>query len=424
MAIQALKGTKDVVPSEAYLWQYVEETIRKITREYGYREIRTPVIEPTELFLRGVGDTTDIVQKEMYTFDDKGGRSITLKPEGTGGVTRAFVEHAMQNDPLPAKMYYLNCPVFRYERPQAGRLREHHQFGVEVFGSASAYTDAEVISLALTTLKTLGVDDLKVNINSIGCPQCRPNYHKALKEYYAQHLQHMCSQCQDRYERNPLRLLDCKEERCKTYAENAPQMLDYLCDDCKSHFETLKHALNCLGISYQINPTIVRGLDYYTKTVFEIISNRIGAQGTVCGGGRYDHLLETIGGPSLPGVGFGMGMERLLIVMESYGVLPAPPQRCEAFCISMGSVNDSLVMANMLRQNGICADFDPLGRSMKAQMRYSEKLKALYVVILGEDEKEKNTVLIRNMSTREQIEIPQEEILEYLKSNMHVTKEN
>ncbi|MBE5780744.1 MAG: histidine--tRNA ligase [Clostridiales bacterium] len=405
MAYRALKGTKDVTPNEAHIWHHLESTMRSVTARFGLREIRTPVIEQTELFLRGVGDTTDIVQKEMYTFKDKGDRSITLKPEGTAGAVRAFIEHNLYNDALPQKMYYLNCPVFRYERPQAGRLREHHQFGVEVFGSESAYTDAEIISLALTVLREVGIDDLSVNINSIGCSECRPKYHEALKAYFAPHLDEMCPLCKDRFERNPLRLLDCKEEKCKAIAAGAPRMIDYLCPDCDDHFNKLQSALSALSIPYAIDSGIVRGLDYYTKTVFEIISNRIGAQGTVCGGGRYDKLMEMVGGPSLPGVGFGMGMERLIILLESYQKLPEANGRCDVYCLCMGDGEGSLTLANRLRQRGIRADFDPTVRSMKAQMRYAEKLGAKLVAIVGEDEKAKGVVLLRNMATREQTEV-------------------
>lgn len=419
MAYRALKGTKDVLPGEAHLWHHLEDTMRAVTARYGFREIRTPVIEQTELFLRGVGDTTDIVQKEMYTFLDKGGRSITLKPEGTGGAVRAFTEHALFNEPLPIKMYYLYCPVFRYERPQAGRLREHHQFGVEIFGSPSAYTDAEAISLALTVLREVGIDDLSVNINSIGCEKCRPAYNQTLKDYFAPHLQEMCALCRDRYERNPLRLLDCKEERCHAIAKDAPRMIDHLCPECSEHFSALQESLAALNIPYAIDSGIVRGLDYYTKTVFEIISNRIGAQGTVCGGGRYDRLVETVGGPSMPGIGFGMGMERLMILLESYGKLPQETGRCDAFCIAMGDGKESLQLADDLRRAGIQADFDPLVRSMKAQMRYAEKLGARLVVIQGDEERQKGVVIVRNMSTREQTEVGRaglvDRVLEMLK---------
>ena len=414
MAYRALKGMRDILPTQSYIWRWMEENMRGVADLYGYREVRTPILEQTELFLRGVGDTTDIVQKEMYTFTDRGDRSITLKPEGTAGVVRAFIEHSLYNEPQPVKMFYLYTPVHRYERPQSGRFREHHQFGVEVFCSPSAQTDAEIISLALTVLRRLGIDDLGVNINSIGCGTCRPVYHEALKTYYAPHIDDMCPLCRDRYERNPLRLLDCKEERCHEIAKGAPSMLDYLCEECGDHFLSLQQSLTGLGIPYEIDSTIVRGLDYYTKTVFEIISNRIGSQGTVCGGGRYDTLMETCGGPDMPGVGFGMGMERLELVMEQYGVLPKEPSRCDAFCIVMNDMEQSLFLANTLRIAGIRADYDALGRSMKAQMRYAEKMGAKTVLIVGEEEAEKGTVMIRNMATREQVESKREDASETL----------
>lgn len=397
MMYKALKGTKDVLPEESYQWQYVEEQIRKVCALFGLREIRTPVIEHTELFLRGVGDTTDIVQKEMYTFTDRGGRSITLKPEGTGGAVRSFIENSMYNDAQPTKMYYLNCPVFRYERPQAGRLREHHQFGIEIFGSQSAYTDAEVILVALTVLKKLGIEGLKVNINSIGCPNCRPEYNRRLKEYFAPHLDKMCHDCQERFERNPLRLLDCKEETCREIAKNPPTILDSLCPDCKEHFEQLKACLNAMDIDYDINPRIVRGLDYYSKTVFEIISTHIGSQGTVCGGGRYDGLIEMFGGPKTPGIGFGMGMERLLLVMQAQGIEIPKPVRMDAYIVTFGDRARGFEIAMKLREQGIRADFDPLGRSVKAQMRYAEKCGARFVLFEGEEERQNGVYKLKNM---------------------------
>ena len=422
MNYSALKGTKDVLPQESYLWHHMESAMRHVSALYGFREIRTPVIEHTELFLRGVGDTTDIVQKETYTFTDRGGRSITLKPEGTAGVVRSYVENGLASMPQPVKMYYLNCPVFRYERPQAGRLREHHQFGIEVFGAESALTDAEVISLALRVLSELGVKDLLTNINSIGCPACRPKYHEALKAYFADHIGEMCATCKDRYERNPLRLLDCKETKCKRIAKGAPSMLDYLCEDCREHFEDLKNALESLNITYQVDPTIVRGLDYYTKTVFEIVSNHIGSQGTVCGGGRYDGLIETCGGSPTPGVGFGMGMERLLLVMQAQGVKIMEPPRCDVFVHTFDDPMRALTLCSMLRQNGIRADFDPLVRSTKAQMRFAEKSGALAVLFEGEAERSAGRVSIRMMDNGEQREYDMDQAIELL-IQIHETAE-
>lgn len=355
MQIQAPKGTKDVLPGESYKWQYIEKEMRDLCRLYGINELRTPIIEHTELFMRGVGDTTDIVQKEMYTFKDKGDRSITLKPEGTAGMVRAFLENRLFNEALPQKMYYLNAPVFRYEKPQAGRLREHHQFGVEFFGASSFEADAEIIMLALSLLRRLGLDELTLHLNSIGCGKCRREYNKALFDYLKSHIDGMCKTCQDRLERNPMRILDCKEERCKEICRSAPRTLDYLCDDCRAHFERLKRCLDTCGVKYVVDPDIVRGLDYYTGTVFEIVSTRIGSQGTVCGGGRYNNLVEELGGQSLPAVGFGMGMERLLMVMENANAVIPKPKPVKVYFAAMGEQPRlaAFGLVQKLRENGV-----------------------------------------------------------------------
>ena len=401
MAIQAPKGTKDVIPAESYKWQYIESVARKVCDEFGFNEVRTPVIEHTELFLRGVGDTTDIVQKEMYTFDDKGGRSITLKPEGTAGAGRMFIEHSLFNDPQPTKMYYLYCPVFRYDKPQAGRLREHHQFGVEVYGAPRASIDAECIQLAMTVLNRVGVKGLSVNINSIGCPECRPKYNESLKEYLRGNYDGLCETCRSRFEKNPLRILDCKEEKCKAICAGAPTILDCICDDCSSHFEELKTCLNGIGVEYKVDPFIVRGLDYYTKTVFEIIADSEGYTGTVCGGGRYDGLLEQLGGPKLPGIGFGMGMERLLLIAELSGARIPEPRRTEVYIAAMGEEarQTGFTLAYRLREQGIKTEYDHVGRSFKAQFKFANKLGARFVVILGEDELERGEVKLKDMDT-------------------------
>ncbi|MBR0437173.1 MAG: histidine--tRNA ligase, partial [Clostridia bacterium] len=307
MAYKAPKGTKDVLPEESYRWQYLERTIRAVVKKYGLLEARTPCIEHTELFLRGVGDTTDIVQKEMYTFTDKGDRSITLKPEGTAGAVRMFVENGLFSEAQPTKMYYLYCPVFRYERPQAGRLREHHQFGVEIFGSPSPAADAEAILIASDIFETLGCSDLTIKLNSIGCPKCRSRYQQALKDYLGGRLDELCETCRSRFETNPLRILDCKVDTCKEIVKDAPHTMDYVCDECRAHMDELMRLLDLAGIRYEIDPMLVRGLDYYTKTVFEIVSGMPGAQGTLCGGGRYDGLIKELGGPDMPAVGFGLG---------------------------------------------------------------------------------------------------------------------
>ena len=413
MQIQAPKGTKDVLPSESYKWQYVENEIRKLCRSYGVYELRTPVIEHTELFARGVGDTTDIVQKEMYTFKDKGDRSITLKPEGTAGMARAFLENRLFNEAMPQKMYYLNAPVFRYEKPQAGRLREHHQFGVEFFGSPSYETDAEVIILALTLLKRLGIGELTLRINSIGCSKCRAEYNRALYEYLSKHIDDMCATCKSRLERNPMRIIDCKEERCKEICKGAPRTIDYLCDDCRAHFEGLKRCLNAANVDYIVDTDIVRGLDYYTGTVFEIVSNRIGSQGTVCGGGRYNNLIEELGGPSIPAVGFGLGLERLLMVMENnHAFIPQP---VKVYFAAMGEQPRLVAfdIVRRLREHDIYAEFDHMDRSIKAQFKYANKLGAEYTAVIGEDELNKGVAKVKSMKEGVETEVALSEIIEY-----------
>ena len=395
------KGTKDVLPSESYKWQYVEGVARDIAEKFNLKEIRTPVFEHTELFLRGVGDTTDIVTKEMYTFKDKGDRSITLKPEGTAGAVRSFIENGMSNGVLPAKMYYI-IPAFRYERPQAGRLREFHQFGVELFGAKSAQTDAEAILLADMLLKKLGLK-VKLFINSIGCPTCRAAYNKALKEFFAPHLDTLCFDCKNRFEKNPLRLLDCKEEACKKINVEAPSILQYLCETCSSHFEELKDCLKLAEIDYEINPRIVRGLDYYTRTVFEFVSTSIGAQGTVCGGGRYDGLIEELGGNPMPAVGFAAGIERLLMVMEQTGVEIPAPKTPKVYLAGMDNEcrKKAFALATELRKNGVIAEIDHMDRSVKAQFKYADKIGAQYVGVIGGNELENGVINVKCMATGE-----------------------
>lgn len=414
MSFNIPKGTKDVLPEDSYKWHYIEDAVRETTRLFDVKEIRTPTFEHTELFLRGVGDTTDIVNKEMYTFFDKGNRSITLKPEGTAGVARCFVENSLYAGSLPVKTYYIT-PVFRYERPQAGRLREHHQFGVELYGSCGAEMDVEAISIAKSLFDRLGLDNLTLNINSIGCPTCRKEYNKALKEYYKDHIDDMCETCRERLDKNPLRILDCKEEKCKKINADAPVILDYLCDDCKKHMDDLKKGLETLEIPYVVNPRIVRGLDYYTRTVFEFVSNDIGAQGTVCGGGRYDNLVEEVGGKPCPSVGFGMGIERLILVLENAGKMP---KKCDNVTVFVGYVGDelkfdALKIVNKLRSAGISADTEFTGRSVKAQMKYAGKIGAKFTAILGTDELEKGVVNVKNMESGESTPVNIDEITKF-----------
>lgn len=400
------KGTKDVLPAESYKWHYIENIVRDITGKYGFSEIRTPTFEHTELFLRGVGETTDIVNKEMYTFEDKGKRSITLKPEGTAGVARSYVENGLSEAPQPMKMYYIT-PVFRYERPQAGRLREHHQFGVELYGSDSPYADVEVISVAKTLFDRLGIENLELNINSIGCPVCRAEYNKALKDYLKDHIDGMCPTCKERLDKNPLRILDCKEERCKAINANAPKVIDYLCDDCRNHHETVKNILTSLGISFQVNPNIVRGLDYYTKTVFEFVSTSIGAQGTVCGGGRYNNLVKEVGGKPTPAVGFGMGIERLIMVLEALGLSLGENEVPSVYLapLSQNEMMDTYRLVAELRAKGVSVDTDIMGRSLKAQMKYAGKRGYKYVVVLGESELANGLAKIKIMATGEEVAV-------------------
>ena len=410
MLTQAPRGTKDVLPGDSYRWQYVEQRMRAAAAEAGYREVRTPVFEHTELFLRGVGDTTDIVQKEMYTFKDKRDRSITLKPEGTAGAVRCFVESGAFNDPLPCKMYYLNAPIFRYEAPQSGRLREHHQFGVECFGAKDASTDAELILLAHKVLHGLGVSDLSVNINSIGCPKCRPRYHQMLKEFLGGRIGCMCETCQGRFERNPLRVLDCKEKKCQELVKDAPSMLDVLCDECREHFEQLQACLKASGMPYQIDSRIVRGLDYYTKTVFELITTTKDGNLTVCGGGRYDDLIEQVGGPSLPAVGFGMGIERVLMLLEGEGIELPEPRQFDVFATYMGDhAVETFMLVQHLRDAGLKADMDHCGRSLKAQFKFANKTGAPVTATIGDEEAAVGLVKLKDMRTREERTVPQSE---------------
>lgn len=409
------KGTKDVLPSEVYKWHYVESLIRKTASDFGWLEIRTPTFEHTELFLRGVGETTDIVNKEMYTFLDKGNRSITLKCEGTAGAARAFIENGLVSQAQPTKMYYIT-PVFRYEKPQSGRLREHHQFGVELFGSDTPFADADVIMTAKTLLNRLGITDLKLNINSIGCPECRKNYNEALKAYFSERADKMCPTCRERLQKNPLRILDCKVPECGELAEDAPVTLDYICDGCRQHHDKLKDILSYLKVDYEVNPKLVRGLDYYTKTVFEFISNAIGAQGTVCGGGRYNNLVEQIGGPSVPGVGFGMGLERLIMVAEAAGLYLGERQKPLIYIAPLGDEQYIYAygLVNGLRQKGITAETDITGRSLKAQMKYADKTGARYVAVLGENERLSGVIKLKDMANGTEEEINISELTERL----------
>lgn len=397
---KAVKGTQDMLPGETGKQRFLENTLFEIAASFGFKEIRTPVFEHTELFQRGVGETTDVVQKEMYTFDDKGGRSITLRPEGTAGAVRSFLEHGLFNEALPQKLcYILNC--YRYEKPQAGRWREFQQFGVEMFGSAAPSADAEVISAANEIFGFLGVENLELRLNSIGCPECRKNYHAALKEYFEGYRDQLCGTCLERLDKNPMRILDCKSPVCKEIAAGAPVILDYLCDDCKNHFEGVQKYLTAMGIEFKIDPQIVRGLDYYTRTVFEFVSTAIGSQGTVCGGGRYDGLVEELGGPKTPALGFGMGTGRLKMVMQAQGLELPEDGKCDIYIAPMdGDASyKAMALASDLRSSGIHAETDVVGRSLKAQMKYADKIGAKYTMVIGSDELAENKAKVKNMAS-------------------------
>ncbi len=402
MAIQGQKGTKDMLPSEAYKWDYITDKLKEISKEYGIREIRTPMFEATELFKRGVGETTDVVQKEMYTFEDKGGRSITLKPEGTAPAVRSFIENSLYADAQPTKMFYFT-DCFRYEKMQKGRYRQFHQYGIEVFGSQEPSIDAEIISLVMRALDEFGIKGISLNINSLGCPSCRAKYNEALKEYLKENYDNLCETCKTRFEKNPMRIIDCKNESCKKIVKNAPTILDFICEECTEHFEKLKSYLDVMGISYTIDPQIVRGLDYYSKTVFEVIKDGL----TICGGGRYDYLVEEIGGPKTPAMGFGLGLERLLLTLEQEGIEIKEPNRCDLFIGSMGEAAKlkAMKLAFDLRKEGIKVDVDHLGKSVKAQMKYANKIGARFTFVIGDSEIEENKVKIKRMSDGEQFEV-------------------
>lgn len=410
---RAVKGTNDVTPDISHKWQFLENRMFETARIYGFREIRVPVFEHTEVFSRSVGDTTDVVQKEMYTFDDKGGRSLTLRPELTAGVIRSVIENGLVGGALPLKVCYTGG-CYRYEKPQAGRLREFHQFGVECIGAKSPNADAEVISLARRILTGVGVKNLSLEINSIGCPECRKKYHEALTEYFKLRKEELCDTCQDRLLRNPMRILDCKSPVCKEIAEDAPVMLDYLCDDCRDHFEKVKKHLDAEGIEYEINPKIVRGLDYYTKTVFEFVSGDIGAQSTVCGGGRYDGLISQMGGPETPALGFALGMERLLLLLTNQGAEFPGDKKCDVYFAPMGdnALLECTRLVKLLRDEGFEAQTDICMRGLKAQMRYANKLGAKYTAVIGDSETESGKIRIKNMATGSETEAELKNIVE------------
>ena len=404
--IQKPRGTMDIFPEDVALWHKIEEKARDVAKRFGFGEIRTPTFEELALFKRGVGEVTDVVQKEMYTLTDKENRVFALRPEGTASVVRAIIENGKTSDAMPLKYYYLiNC--FRYEKPQAGRSREFFQFGTEMFGAAAPSADATVISLAHTLLKELGIKNVKLHINSIGCPECRPKYRQALIDYFSQHEEELCDTCKERLKTNPLRVLDCKSPICSEIAKDAPNTIDYLCTECHDHFESLKTYLDAMGIEYTVDTRIVRGLDYYTKTVFEFICEGIGAQSTVCGGGRYDGLMKQLDGPALPGIGFGMGLTRVILAMKESGCADVEENKPLLYIAPLGNgaVAKALSIVAKLRDNGIYAECDICSRSLKAQMKYADKIGAEYTLIIGDSELESGKAQLKNMKKSEQREI-------------------
>ncbi|HHU04397.1 MAG TPA: histidine--tRNA ligase [Fastidiosipila sp.] len=415
MNIAAPRGTKDILPEEMSRWHAVENLFASVCQRYGYGEIRVPTFEQTELFARGVGGSTDIVRKEMYTFEDKGGRSMTLRPEGTAGIARAYIENGMASLPSPVKLYY-DMSFFRYEKMQKGRYREFWQLGCENFGSSSAYADAEVIALLDTFFTELRLDERQLELGSIGCPDCRPEFIKALRAHFEPNLAKMCADCEERFELNPLRILDCKEEGCQPFIESAPSQLDYLCPDCADHFDKLKTALDELGIAYNINRSMVRGLDYYTRTVFEYVSTHVGTQGSICGGGRYDGLVEMLSGKATPAVGFAMGIERLLLEVEAQGVdLPA----AEAPDLYIVSFPDTAVSAMALTQrlirSGLMVQTDVMERSFRAQMKQADRSGARYMLLLGAEELSKREFLLKRLADGSEESVSEGNLVSYLK---------
>ncbi|MBO6304126.1 MAG: histidine--tRNA ligase [Selenomonadaceae bacterium] len=410
------RGTKDILPKDILGWQYVENKIREICALYGYEEIRTPIFEHTELFKRGIGEGTDVVDKEMYTFLDKGGKSLTLRPENTAAVVRAYLQNKLYAENNLVKLFYIGS-MFRHDRPQAGRMREFHQFGIEAIGEENPALDAEIIILAVRFLESLGLKDLTLSINSVGCPHCRPNYQEKLQDFFRDKLDELCDDCKKRFETKPLRLLDCKVDGNKDFMQNVPKAEDSLCDECRSHFDEVKTYLNGAGIKYEVDSRLVRGLDYYTKTAFEIKYAPLGAQSAIAGGGRYDGLVEEIGGNSTPAVGFAAGLERVLLALESQKLLPKPDTKTEVFVIALGDEAklSAFKLLGDLRNAGIKANMDYAWRSMKAQLKQANKFSAPYVVIMGEDEVKNNIVQLKNMANSEQDSVSLDNIVERLK---------
>lgn len=419
MLTNAPRGTKDIMPADVNAWRYLEDRVRDICAKYGYKEIRTPIFEHTELFQRGIGDTTDVVEKEMYTFTDRGNRSITLRPENTASAVRAYVEHKLSKDEAATKFFYIGS-MFRYDRPQAGRLREFHQFGIEALGVPGPNVDAEIILLAVQVMESLGLTDLKLKINSVGCPKCRPGHRAKLQEFFKPHLDELCADCKGRYDRNPLRLLDCKVPKCQELGVGAPSLEECLCDECKAHFAGLQELLTAAGVDYVVDHNLVRGLDYYTKTAFEIQYSPLGAQSAVCGGGRYDGLVQEISGDEArPGIGFAMGMERVLLALEKQNLLPSFDESIDAFVVCPKKENFTLAFKTVmeLRRAGAKVEYDYATKSMKSQMKQANKAQARFTLIFGEDELARGCVTVKDMAKSEQQEIALTDIVTFILNN-------
>ncbi len=415
MLTNAPRGTKDILPDTVGEWTYVEQKIRELCDRYGYQEIRTPMFEHTELFHRGIGEGTDVVDKEMYTFTDRGQRSITLRPENTASAVRAYLQNKLYGENSLTKLFYIGS-MFRYDRPQAGRMREFHQFGIEALGEENPAVDAEVIMLAMDFLTSLGLKDLKLSLNSVGCPKCRPIYRKVLQDYFRDKLDTLCDDCKDRFERSPLRILDCKTDADKPFMPAAPKITDCLCDECKDHFHKVQEYLTQAGVEFELDPRLVRGLDYYTKTAFEIKYAPLGAQSAIAGGGRYDGLIEEIGGKPTPAVGFASGLERVLLALEKQELLPEMTKTADAFVVALGesASGPAFKLLTKLRQAGLKANMDYAGRSMKAQMKQANKAKARFALIIGEDEVKESCVMLKDMEKSEQQKVSFDTIIEKL----------
>lgn len=414
------RGTNDFLPGESEKWQYIEQLCRQVCAEYGYKEIRLPIFEHTEVYLRSVGETSDIVEKEMYSFEDKGLTHVTLRPEGTAGTVRAFLENRLYADPQPTKLYYMG-PMFRYDKPQAGRYRQFNQFGIEVFGADHATIDAEVITLAVEIFKRLGLTGLSVKINTVGCADCRPKHMEELKTYFRQHEDNLCETCRDRLERNPLRILDCKEDSCKAVAKGAPTTIEAACDNCSTHFNQLLGYLDAVGISYEIDTNLVRGLDYYVRTAFEVVINSVGsAQNALCGGGRYNGMVEQFGGDDMPGIGYAMGMERLLLTLKEQGIELPVGKHPDVYIAPLGDAaqKEAFVLTQALRSRNIYTEKDYLGKSLKAQMKAADRFQVKYCVIIGDSELEKGIAVVREMATGEQQEIALSQLVEDLEGRL------